>query len=568
MHIDDLKQRHVEAGDGISAVLDELARHTRDRPSVRLRDRMGQGIAFVTFAFDIDGVSMEIAKYARCFSEISPGAPIHCIAGNFGEKADVVLDPGWQRCRLEGADGWDKWGDGKWFARLFYEDLAPGSRQSSELAAEMWQQALALAERLADYIEDHHIGLLMTVNTNSNPGNVAFALALVLATEVTGCAVINNNHDFYWEGGKAACKRNPGEEPGPRDHFFRNHDNQKFFAFFQRIFPWNGSNWVQANINALQSRRLIDQFHFHPDRVFTIGTGIDPRFFGETTPLRKLENRRQMARVLGGAPVIEAVSVVQFQHVLGSWMADQAPVVCAAHDDLLVDITADGALYLLQPTRIVPRKRIWRDWELIAALLQYEPFRAAFDQRPELTLTLHVTGPVPIEHRDAIDRLLDSYRSVLATVPSAIGRRLFQAFSVGWQTHPSLTAELDIVDIYQLADLVVFPSMLEGRGLPILESAAAGVPLVCSEYEPRSVFEELVGMGLPPEQVIQYEEFPSGAFPEDLLARLTSALLDPESQTDRIAHNREAVRVRYSFDSLTDSFRTIVDHLERTVEGR
>ena len=93
-------------------------------------------------------------------------------------------------------------------------------------------------------------------STNSNPGNVAYALAIVLATEVTGCAVINNNHDFYWEGGKAGCKRNPGEEPGPRDHFFRNHDNEEFFSFLQRIFPWNGRNWVQANINPVQSRRL------------------------------------------------------------------------------------------------------------------------------------------------------------------------------------------------------------------------------------------------------------------------------------------------------------------------
>ena len=133
VRIEDLKQRHVDTGDGISEVLDELARHTFDPPSSSLRDRMAQGIGFVTFAFDIDGVSMEIAKYARCLTEISPGAPIHCIAGNFGEKADAILDPEWQRCRLEGADGWDKWDDGKWFARLFFEDLPPGSQQSSEL---------------------------------------------------------------------------------------------------------------------------------------------------------------------------------------------------------------------------------------------------------------------------------------------------------------------------------------------------------------------------------------------------------------------------------------------------
>ena len=185
----------------MSDVLDELARHVHERPTVGLRERMAQGIAFATFAFDIDGVSMEIAKYASCFNEISPGVPIHCIAGTFGTKADVILDPTWHRFQLEGADGWDKWDDGKWFARLFYQDLKPESQESDDLAAEVWRQAVALAEQLVAYIDDNHIGLMVTVNTNSNPGNVAYALALVLATEVTGCAVINNNHDFYFEGG-------------------------------------------------------------------------------------------------------------------------------------------------------------------------------------------------------------------------------------------------------------------------------------------------------------------------------------------------------------------------------
>ena len=323
---------------------------------------------------------------------------------------------------------------------------------------------------------------------------------------------------------------------------------------------------MQANINPVQSRRLIDRFHFHPDSVFTVGTAIDPSFFDEPTPARKHKSRQQMATVLGGTPMIDPVSVVKFQRSISSWMADQTPVVCAAHEDLQLDITADGALYLLQPTRIVPRKRIWRDWELIEALLHYEPFRTVFDQRPEMTLTLHVTGPVPIEHQESIDRVLASYRSVLGSVPSEVGRRLFQAFSVGSQTHPSLPGKLDIVDIYQLADLVVFPSAQEGRGLPIPESAAAGIPLVCSEYEPRSVFEEVIGMGLPPEQVIQYEKFPTGAFPDDLLARLTAALLEPETQNERKAHNRAAVLSRYSLDSLTATFRTILARLERAVD--
>lgn len=567
MRFEELRRRDIEGGSSISAVLDELARHHPAPWTDDFHTTVARGVALVTFAFDIDGVSMEIAKYARCFENLLPGVPIHCVAGNFGDKVDAVLDPSWGRFELPGADGWDKWDDGEWFSRLFYEDLETGSELSSELAREMWRQALVLAEQLVRYIEDHDIGLLFTVNTNSNPGNVAFGLAIVLAAETTGRVVVNNNHDFYWEGGKAGCKRNPGEVPGPRDHFFRNHDNEEFFGFFQRIYPWNGRRWVQANINTLQSRRLIDRFHFRPDLVFAIGTGLETEFFRTCTPHDKRQFRIKMSHVLGGDPEIESMTVEHFRQNIGTWMTQQVPVVCGSDDAQALDITTGGALYLLQPTRVVARKRIWRDWELVGALLRYAPFREVFEERSDMTLTLHVTGPVPIEHRSCLERVLDAYQAVLDEVPPDIGRRLFLAFSAGCQADPTSTEGIGIVDMYQLADLVVFPSLTEGRGLPIAEAAAAGVPIVCSHYEPPQVFAEVVGLHLDEAHRIQYDEFPPAEFSDDLLDRVTTALLDPLSQTGRIDHNCAAVQRRYSLDVLQGSISELLDRLERTVWG-
>ena len=567
MRFEELQRRDIEDGRGISAVLDDLARRHHEPWPPDFRATIARGVAFVTFAYDIDGVSMEIAKYAQCFESLLPGVPIHCVAGNFGDKVDAVLEPSWHRFELPGADGWDKWDDGQWFARLFYEDLPSGSEMSSELAHEMWRQALLLAEQLVHYIEEHDIGLLFAVNTNSNPGNVAFGLAIVLAAEATGRVVINNNHDFYWEGGRAGCKRNPGELPGPRDHFFRNHDNEEFFGFFQRIYPWNGRRWVQVNINSRQSRRLIDRYHFRPDRVFTIGTGLHSEFFRTCTPDERREFRVKMSHVLGGVPAIEPTPIEQFRRNVGTWMTAQRPVVCGRDGAQPLDITTADALYLLQPTRVVARKRIWRNWELIGALLRHAPFREAFEQRPDITLTLHVTGPVPVEHRGCLEEVLDAYQAVLDEVPAAIGRRLFQAFSAGWQTHPDLTEDIGIVDMYQLADLVVFPSQTEGRGLPIAEASAAGVPIVCSHYEPPEVFSEVVGLHLDDAHQIQYDEFSHAEFSDALLDRLTAVLLDPASQTGRIDHNRAAVQRRFSLDVLEASFSEVLDRLQRTVTG-
>ena len=566
MKFDELATHDVAHEAHISDVLDQLARHQPEPWDENFRSAIAKGIAFITFAFDIDGVSMEIAKYARCFEAIAPGIPVHCIAGNFGSKVDAVLDPDWHRFVLDGADGWDKWDSGIWFTQLFYEDLPPSGERTSALAIEMWNQALALAERLIDYIETNNIRLLFNVNTNSNPGNVAFGLALVLAAETTGVVVINNNHDFYWEGGKAGCKRDPGEQPGPRDHFFRNHDNEEFFGFFQRIFPWNGHRWAQVNINSLQARRLIDRFHFRPDHVFTIGTGLDHSFFRQRTPEVTRRCRLAMSQVLGGDPVIIPTPIKDFTADIPTWLSDQRPVVCGDGSGRPFDMTSSDALVLLQPTRIVERKRIWKDWELIGALLRHQPFLDAFEQRPALTVTLHITGPAPIEHRECLERVVEAYQQAIDGVSADVSSRVFLALSAGWQSHPKLDEDIDIVDIYQLADLVVFPSQTEGRGLPIIEAAAAGVPIICSRYEPDMVFSEVVGEQLG-EDRLDFEQFPEGDIGTETLDRVSELLLDPNARREVVEHNREAVAHRYSLGALQHTLDDILSELERTVKG-
>lgn len=84
---------------------------------------------------------------------------------------------------------------------------------------------------------------------------------------------------------------------------------------------------------------------------------------------------------------------------------------------------------------------------------------------------------------------------------------------------------LCIEEIYQLADLVLFPSETEGRGLPIIESSAGGIPIVCRRYYPLEVFNEVVGKDLADEEKIRYFNFPTGEFKESLLAKITDLLL-------------------------------------------
>ena len=120
------------------------------------------------------------------------------------------------------------------------------------------------------------------------------------------------------------------------------------------------------NINSLQSRHLIDDQGFSADDVFTIGTSIPSEFFDDCTHDQRRENRRKMMRVFSrGRDAIEAVSAGSFLQDAAEWMADQKPIVCGAASGIGLDLTIPGSLYFLQPTRVIGRKRIWRDWQLI-----------------------------------------------------------------------------------------------------------------------------------------------------------------------------------------------------------
>ncbi len=557
-----LSKREVSCWGDIGAVLDELS----STPRGDLPTDFSTGAAFVTFDYGIDGVSIEIAKYAACLERMlgSDGglAPIHLVGGEFTERADRVLSSRWTRHTWPNSNGWSKWDDGRWFSRLFYEDLPAESPESREMAVVIWQKAVALTSRLSELVHRSGVRLLVPVNINSNPGNVAAALALVLSSEILDVCVLNSNHDFYWEGGSV-----PGVGAvGVRDHFFRNHENPDFFGVFTRLFPWNGRRWLQMNINARQSETLCAEHGFESRDVGEVGTAISELFFEPVSIAERREKRRSMGCILtdGGERPL-SVSIDHFLGGLDEWMQQQAPVLLGQNDGLELDFGNDALTFFLQPTRVVDRKRIDRDCAIIQALFTHAAFVERFESNPERCILLHVSGPVPIEHQSVLVEVLEAYRRLLESVSESIGRRVFLSFSVGTEEHPAMAGlgleRLYIHDIYKLADMILFPSETEGRGLPIVESAASDVPIVCSRYTPEVVFGEVVGEHLGPEQRILHTVFPVGEFSPSLLQEVTDFLFEPEKREKRFNHNKNAVRNRYGTPALDCTFRGFLDRL-------
>lgn len=517
-------------------------------------EEIQNGIAFITYDYGIDGVSIEMSKYAMSlqnfvFKNTEP--KIHFIGGDFYPQADTIIKPLWKRFRLTGSNGWGKWGNAFWYNQLFNEEMPQNSQKSYNLAKEIWKQAVSLSKQLGKYLAENNIHLLIPVNVCSNPGNLALGLCIPLVTELMDLYVLNSNHDYYWEGGKSAPEKRSGEMPGPRDHFFRNYENLDFFRFFEKLYPWNGAKWIQTNINKLQSDRLIEKYNFDPGNVFELATSISNEFFTNYTKEDVKSVRLRMAYILSdGHPVIHPQRVKEHLKNLKHWMSNQKPVVCACSENLVLDTTTEDTIYLLQPTRVIGRKRIEKDIQLIDALLHHQTFRKEFDNNPKKQIILQITGPVPIEHQHDLEVILNSFVEVCEKLPESVSSRLFLAFSVGTEEHGIFPEKglkrLYIHDIYQLATAIVFPSETEGRGLPIVESSAGGVPIICSRYFPVEVFDGVVGKTLGEEEQIKYTLFPENEFSEYFLNSVTDLLLYPEKNKIVNEHNRKAVQKRYS----------------------
>jgi glycosyltransferase involved in cell wall biosynthesis len=318
----------------------------------------------------------------------------------------------------------------------------------------------------------------------------------------------------------------------------------------------------------MQSRVLVEKYGFSEDRVSNIATAISDEFFKITSDKDVKSARLRMAHILSdGQAKIASVAIDEHLKKLDEWMQNQKPIVVGSSKGCVLDPTKDGTIYLLQPTRVIGRKRIEKDVELIRALLRVERFRKRFEQSSNGPLVLHITGPVPIEHKSDLGKILIEYRNLCAELPIEIAARLFIAFSVGNEEHDCFASKgferLYIQDIYRLATAIVLPSELEGRGLPIIESSAAGIPIICSRYFPTEVFGDVVGEGMDAEKQIRYTLFEEEGFSEKFLSEVIELLLFPAKGAERKEHNIQAVKLRYNMAVLRDTFAELLDKLSR-----
>ncbi len=95
-------------------------------------------------------------------------------------------------------------------------------------------------------------------------------------------------------------------------------------------------------------------------------------------------------------------------------------------------------------------------------------------------------------------------------------------------------SEADKTDVIQASAGVIFPSLSEGFGIPIVEGAVLGVPVLCSDIP---VFREVAGPS-----ALYFDPMDAGS----LVAAVTQAIAEPDAQRARAADLQTSVLQRFS----------------------
>lgn len=528
-----------------------------------LKDLSGSSMGFITFMYSIDGVTIEIEKYTKVFKKLLGGIDVHYIGGKFYPEVSEVIHSDVKRCEIPEIDGFNNW---PLYNDFFFTKLERGSKQYNELIIKFWKEVLFIVDRLANYVVDNQIKLLYLVNVCSNPGNISLALATVLISEYLGIPVINNNHDFYWEGGSRQVDIDfNGAKKGPRDLFFTNSHLGEVFSLIEVLYPWESRSWINVNINRGQSKHLVVQNGHNPANVLEIGTAVDTSIYYNVSKRRKINAFFQFEKILS-----------RYQDVLIGYSAEDViknqlveeqnprPILVGSKTHKISKFLNENII-LLQPTRIIGRKRIELGFKLIKELFCNKDFATRLRSTPNLKITLIITGPIANGHYVYFEELIRSFSRVIDSIEEDLRDKIYLAFLFAELDRKSFkrkfTDPVDIPDLYNIASLVLLPSKTEGRGLPIIEATACGTPIFCRRYSPENVYSEVIGEHLPEKHRLKVIEFQGKTINSKHIDKIIERILFPHLYTREVLHNKEAVKQRYSLESLTENILTICKSL-------
>ena len=514
---------------------------------------------FLTFYYSIDGVTIEIDKYTTAIKRFLPDTEFHYISGEFFEEAREVLPINANIFEIPEMKSFDKW---NLYKDFFFTKLQRGSKEYNKLIIDFWQQTKIITEKLGKYIEKNNIKILYLLNTNSNPGNVALSLSTVLISELMGIPVINNNHDFYWEGGNSEIDKKMKKLPnGPRDFFFQNSHIGEFFSQIEVLFPWEARNWISVNINKEQSKHLVRINGHNPSNICEIGTAIDIDKYQKISKRQKIDAFIQFNKIF--SDYSDALLSYSVDDILKGKLVNEKnvnPILMGDKTETINNFLQKNIVFL-QPTRVVERKRIEIGIKLIKRLFEKNDFIKRFSETPDLKITLLVTGPIPSGQFAYFNKLTADFKEILKEINPEFKNRIFLGFLFSELDKDRFKKQFEnpigLPELYNIASLVLLPSETEGRGLPIIEATATGVPIFCNRYTPEIVYAEVIGEHLSDSERLKVIEFKRNKITNKHLQAIIDRVFFPQQFINEVTHNKNVVEKRYSLNSLEKNMKDI-----------
>jgi glycosyltransferase involved in cell wall biosynthesis len=190
-----------------------------------------------------------------------------------------------------------------------------------------------------------------------------------------------------------------------------------------------------------------------------------------------------------------------------------------------------GEFFILQPTRIVPRKRI--------------------ERAIGLTLRLGLPYALVISH-EAGDEGTD-YAAYLAEIIAGLKARVIFG-AAHFCDERGQTADgcklYSLADAYQAADLVTYPSSVEGFGNAFLEAIYYRKPLVVSTYD-------IYRLDIKPKgfRVVEFDDYVS----KQAVDQARTLLLHPERVAEMVEHNYAVASKHFSYANLEKLLRALIN---------
>ncbi len=213
----------------------------------------------------------------------------------------------------------------------------------------------------------------------------------------------------------------------------------------------------------------------------------------------------------------------------------EAPPPDAYSSDVRAEIgLAEDDLFILQPTRIVPRKGIEHSIKLVSRLK---------DRRAKLVIS-HNAGDEGYEYK----RMLEDLARDEGVDLVFIGDRISEVRQYDVHGRKLYT----LWDLYPHADLVTYPSTYEGFGNALLEAFHFRKPVVINRY---AIFvEDIEPKGF---QLAVLDGFVTA----EVVAMVRRLLDDPAYRDEVCDHNFRVAKRYYSYSVLRRSLRTLITNL-------